>query len=64
MGIGHEQVNTLKNGYLVYNVCRLDAFDIWKVGNELPLFDGVCKCQKWVENANQTQLKPMIWYTS
>ena len=52
MGIGHEQVNTLKNGYLVYNVCRLDAFDIWKVGNELPLFDGVCKCQRWVENAN------------
>ena len=29
-----------------------------------PLFDGVCKCQKWVENANQTQQKPMIWYTS
>ena len=29
-----------------------------------PLFDGVCKCQKWVENANQTQLKPIIWYTS
>ena len=29
-----------------------------------PLFDGVCKCQKWVENSNQTQLKPIIWYTS
>ena len=29
-----------------------------------PLFDGVCKCQKWVENANQTQVKPIIWYTS
>ena len=29
-----------------------------------PLFDGVCKFQKWVENANQTQLKPIIWYTS
>ena len=26
----------------------------WKVGNELPLFDEVCKCQKWVENPNQT----------
>ena len=36
----------------------------WKVGNELSLFDGVCKCQKWVENANQTQLKPIIWYPS
>ena len=36
----------------------------WKVGNELPLFNGVCKCQKWVENANQTQLKPIIWYPS
>ena len=36
----------------------------WKVGNELPLFDEVCKSQKWVENANQTQLKPIIWYTS
>ena len=35
----------------------------WKVGNE-PLFDGVCKYQKGVENANQTQLKPIIWYTS
>ena len=35
----------------------------WKVGNELklPLFDGVCK---WVENANQTQLKPIMWYIS
>jgi len=29
-----------------------------------PLFHGVCKCQKWVENANQTQLKLIIWYTS
>ena len=29
-----------------------------------PLFGGVCKCQKWVENANQTQLKPIICYTS
>ena len=29
-----------------------------------PLFDGVCKCQKWVEKANQTQLKPVIWYKS
>ena len=29
-----------------------------------PLFEGVCKCQKWVENANQPQLKPIIWYTS
>ena len=29
-----------------------------------PLFDGVYKSQKWVENANQTQLKPIIWYTS
>ena len=29
-----------------------------------PLFGGVCKCQKWVENAYQTQLKPIIWYTS
>ena len=28
------------------------------------LFDGVCKCQKWVENSNQTQLKTIIWYTS
>ena len=36
----------------------------WKVGNELSLFDGVCKYQKWVENANQTQLKPIIWYPS
>ena len=24
----------------------------------------VRKCQKWVENANQTQLKPIIWYSS
>ena len=32
----------------------------WKVGNELPLFDGVCKCQKYVKNANQTQLKSII----
>ena len=31
-----------------------------KVGNQLPLFDGVCKCQKWVENANQTHLKQII----
>jgi len=29
-----------------------------------PLFDGVCECQKWVENANQTQLKLIFWYTS
>ena len=29
-----------------------------------PLLDGVCKSQRWVENANQTQLKPIIWYTS
>ena len=29
-----------------------------------PLFGGVCKCQKWVENAYQTQLKPIILYTS
>ena len=29
-----------------------------------PLLDWVCKSQKWVENANQTQLKPIIWYTS
>ena len=29
-----------------------------------PLFGGVCKCQKWGENAYQTQLKPIIWYTS
>ena len=36
----------------------------WKVGNELPLFDGVCKLQKWVGNSNQTQLKPIVWYTS
>ena len=35
----------------------------WKVGNEA-FYDGVCKCQKWMENANQTQLKPIIWYTS
>ena len=28
------------------------------------IFDGVCECQKWVENANQTQLKPIIWYTN
>ena len=35
----------------------------WKIGMK-PLLDGVCKCQKWVENANQTQLKPIIWYTS
>ena len=32
----------------------------WKVWNEA-LFDGVFKGQKWVENANQTQLKPIIW---
>ena len=32
----------------------------WKVGNEA-FIDGVCKCQKWVENANQTQLIPIIW---
>ena len=25
-----------------------------------PSFDGVCKCQKWVKNANQTQLKPIM----
>jgi len=25
-----------------------------------PLFGGVCKCQKVVENANQTQLKPIV----
>ena len=30
----------------------------WKVCN------WVCKSQKWVENANQPQLKPIIWYTS
>jgi len=36
----------------------------WKVGNELPLFEGVCKCHKWMENANQTKLKPIIWYAS
>ena len=35
-----------------------------KIENEFPLYDGGCKCQKWVENANQTQLKPIIWYTS
>jgi len=29
-----------------------------------PLLDWVCKSQKWVENANQTQLKLIIWYTS
>ena len=29
-----------------------------------PLLDGVCKSQRWVENANQTQLKPIIWFTS
>ena len=29
-----------------------------------PLLDWVSKSQKWVENANQTQLKPIIWYTS
>ena len=29
-----------------------------------PLLDWVCKSQKWVENANQPQLKPIIWYTS
>ena len=29
-----------------------------------PLFDGVWKCQKWVANSNQTQLKPIICYTS
>ena len=29
-----------------------------------PLFNGVFECQKWVENANQPQLKPIIWYTS
>ena len=29
-----------------------------------PLLGGVWKCQKWVENANQTQLKPIIWHTS
>ena len=33
----------------------------WKVGNELPLFDRVCKCQKWVK----PQLKQIIlWYFS
>ena len=32
----------------------------WKLGNGA-FFDGVCKCQKRVENANQTQLKPIIW---
>ena len=26
-----------------------------------PLLDWACKSQKWVENANQTQLKPIIW---
>ena len=29
-----------------------------------PLLDSGCKFQKWVENANQTQLKPIFWYTS
>ena len=29
-----------------------------------PLLDWVCKSQKWVENANQPLLKPIIWYTS
>ena len=29
-----------------------------------PLLDWICKSQKWVENANQTQLKPIFWYTS
>ena len=29
-----------------------------------PLFDGVCECKKWVENASQTQLNPIVWYTS
>ena len=38
--------------------------DSWKVGNELPLFEGVCKFQKWVENENRTWLKPIIWYIS
>ena len=28
------------------------------------LLGGLWKCQKWGENANQTQLKPIIWYTS
>ena len=36
----------------------------WKVWNEAFIFDGVLKCHKWVENANQDQLKPIIWYTS
>ena len=44
-----------------YNVGYKTRWKLKLVGNELPLFDGVCK---WVENANQTQLKPMIWYTS
>ena len=34
-----------------------------KVGNELPLCNGVCKCHKWVEIANKTKLKPIILYT-
>ena len=34
-----------------------------KKGESL-IIDGVCKCQKWVENANQIQLKPIIWYKS
>jgi len=48
----------------VVNVGYKTRWKLKLVGNELLLFDGVCKCQKWVENANQTQLKPMIWYTS
>ena len=36
----------------------------WKVCIMKPLLDWVCKSQNWVENADQTQLKPIIWYTS
>ena len=27
-----------------------------------PLFNRDCKCQKWVDNSNQAQLKPIFFY--
>ena len=43
-------------------IMNIKQGESWKIKMK-PLFDRVCKCQKWVENANQTQLKPIIWYT-
>ena len=65
------KLNSVFIHIFVVNVKWMTIMKDIKQGDQLPkgmemnwLYLIVCKCQKWVENVNQTQLKPIIWYTS